>query len=266
MLDMVVNVGKARADSPFIPGALELARRERAFVTGLQVVAVYPSLLGQAEVAALIAAEERDARMRQEWWLELCRKAGVEGAWEVLRGIYVTSLAKRSQLADLLVCELPVRAPEAPAGFDELTRVLFADTSPMLLVPDTWTGTLSAQRVLIAWNGSGEAARAAKAALPLLEHATAVRVLDGTRVALPGIGPPPPPLREWLERHGIRAQWQHFEAERDTGRALLAEARGMQADLLVMGAWGRSRMSELILGGATRWMLDHASLPLLLTH
>ncbi|HWX67584.1 MAG TPA: universal stress protein [Rhodanobacter sp.] len=266
MLDIILNIDGANDDSFLLRSAMELARREHAFLTGLQIVAIYPSLLGVPDASMLLDAEEQDALARRPWWLDLCSKAGTAGEWEVIRGLYVASLAKRSQLADFVISTLSTEAHAVIAGVGELTRVLFADGAPMLLVPDAWQKPLQTRRVMIAWNGSGEAARAIKAALPLLMHAAEVHVLDGELDGLPGISPPSPPIRAWLRRHGIQAHWHPFDGGHDAGRILQAEATAMQADLLVMGAWGRSRMSELVLGGATRWLLDHALQPLFLAH
>jgi len=266
MLDIIVNIGSS-SSNPSLPGvALALAKRQHAFVTGLQLVAVCPSLMAIPDVIDALAVEEQAALDRRGWWLEQCRSAGVEGEWEVMRGISAQALAKRSRLADFLVGELKVSDPDAALGVDDVTRALFARASPMLLVPDIGGNALQAQRIVIAWNGSGEAAQAVKAALPLLAQASAIRVLDGERGGLPGISPPPLPLRGWFARHGIEAQWQPFPAEHDEGPALLAAARAFDADLLVIGAWGRSRLSELAMGGVTRWMLRNASLPLFLAH
>lgn len=266
VLDIIVNVG-GTSDNPSWPGAaLALAKRHGAFVTGLQVVAVCPSLMAIPDVIEVLAAEEQAALDRRDWWLQQCRNAGVDGAWEVMRGISAQALAKRSRLADLMIGELKVGDPDAALGADDITRALFVRSSPMLLLPDIGGDTLQAQRIVIAWNGSGEAAQAVKAALPLLAQASAVRVLDGERGGLPGISPPPLPLRGWFARHGIEVQWQPFPAEHDEGPALLAAARAFDADLLVMGAWGRSRLSELAMGGVTRWMLRQADLPLFLAH
>jgi nucleotide-binding universal stress UspA family protein len=74
------------------------------------------------------------------------------------------------------------------------------------------------------------------------------------------------PLRAWLARQGVTVEWERFDDSPHTGKALLDEARAMDADLLVMGAWGRSRLSELVLGGATRHVLDHTHLPVLMAH
>jgi nucleotide-binding universal stress UspA family protein len=266
MWDIMVNVGTLTEASPMVGGTLELARREGAFVTGLQIVAVDPTYLGTAEAVGILVAEEVDAEGRRDWWEALCSRHGVRGEWVALRGLYVAGLAQRSLLADLLVCTLPHGALDGPLTVREVTRVLFTGASPMLLVPEEWEGGLLAKRIAIAWNGSAEAARAVRAALPLLKHADEVLVLDGVHEGLRGVDPPALPLQTWLERHGVRVHWKHFEARPETGLALHYEAIAWRADLLVMGAWGRSRLSELVLGGATRWMLGHTRLPLLIAH
>ncbi|CAM5637331.1 bifunctional enoyl-CoA hydratase/phosphate acetyltransferase [Rhodanobacter lindaniclasticus] len=203
MLDIIVNIGQLSINPSWPGDALALARRLRAFVTGLQVVAVSPSLMAIPDVIRSLAAEEQEALGRQDWWREQCRHAGIDGEWEVIRGISARALAKRSRLTDFVIGELKVGDPDAALGFDDATRALFARASPMLLVPDLWHEGLQADRIVIAWNGSGEAAQAVKAALPLLLQASAVQVLDGERSGLPGISPPPLPLRPWFARHGI---------------------------------------------------------------
>ncbi len=264
MLDIIVNVDQTTTHSPWLGGALTLAHRLEAFLTGLHMVAVYPSMMAVPDVISLLAAEEKDALNRRDWWLDLCRKAGIRGEWEVIRGIRTAALAKRSRLADFVIGELRVSDPDAPAGFDEVTRALFAHAAPMLLVPDICHDGLRTDRIVIAWNGSAEVAQAVKVALPLLKQASAVQVLDGERSGLPGISPPPLPLRAWFQRHGIEVQWEAFPIEHDEGPALLAAAKAFRADLMVMGAWGRSRISEVALGGTTRWLLGHANVPLFL--
>ncbi|MDE2156309.1 MAG: universal stress protein [Xanthomonadaceae bacterium] len=266
MLDLIVNVDRMNDDLPAIRVGMAIAKKQAAFITGLHVVAVYPPIMVMPEAIAQLDTEERQARARSTWWHALCQRHDVKGAWEVVRGTYVPVLAKRSRLADFIITSLPVQAPDSPIGFDNITRTLFADAAPMLLVPDTWQGSTQPERVLIAWNGSGEAADAIKAALPLLRMAGTVRVLDGEIEGLPGVAPPPLPLRQWLSRQGVEVEWQAFHDRSDVGRALLDSARSMDAELLVMGAWGHSRISELILGGATRQVLEQTHLPLLLAH
>ena len=266
MLDLIVNVERMDDDAPANVVGMATARRLGAFVTGMHVVAVYPPIMTMPEAMALLDTEERAAQAHAGWWRSLCERYGVQGEWEVLRGSYVPILARRERLAQFIVTDLPVKNPDSPIGFDNITRTLFGDAAPMLLVPETWQGPATLERVLIAWNGSGEAADAVKAALPLLQRASKVRVLDGERAGLPGLAPPALPLRAWLARQGVTVEWERFDDSPNTGKALLDEARAMDADLLVMGAWGRSRLSELVLGGATRHVLDHTHLPLLMAH
>ncbi|MDE1893543.1 MAG: universal stress protein [Pseudomonadota bacterium] len=266
MLDLLVNIEEFDADAALIRNALALASRQQAFLTGLQLV---PEYFPPAEAAACTDdPEDRPsaAQARRQWWMQRCGHAGVAGEWEVRHRLHVDALAKRSQLADFVIGRLRAGGADGDSGYDEVIRALFAPSSPMLLLPDRWQGVLQARRVVIAWNGSGTVARAVKAALPLLQRAAAVHVLDGERRGLPGITLPPLPLRAWLQRHGVDAQWENFEGDPGAGRNLLDRAHQLDADLLVVGAWGRLRITELILGGATRWLLEHASLPLFIAH
>ena len=266
MLDLIINLDRLEDDAPACAVGLATASALGAFATGMHVVAVYPPVMAMPEALAMLDTEERAAQTFSARWDALCAQHGVQGEWEVIRGAYVPILAKRSRLAQFIVTELPVRNPDAPIGFDNITRTLFDDGAPMLLVPETWRSTAAPRRIVVAWNGSGEAASAVKAALPLLTRAEKVLVLDGERTGLPGLSPPPLPLRAWLDRHGVAVQWQRFDQGAHVGKALLDASRELSADLLVMGAWGRSRLSELALGGATRYVLDHTHLPLLMAH
>ncbi|MEI7037418.1 universal stress protein [Fulvimonas yonginensis] len=267
MYEMIINVDRMEDDAPAIGLGLAVAARQRAFVTGVHIVQQFPSVAAVPEALAIMEAEEESARRRDAWWRGLCDRAGVAGAWEVLRGLYVPVLAARSRMADLMVSPLPHGYADLPIGFDHVTRTLFAGGVPTLLVPERSEVAQAPQRVLVAWNGTGESTEAVRAALPLLREAGVVHLLDGRRSSLPDFGPPPLPLGDWLARQGVSVQrWHSFDPGGDAGAALLAEAEAMQADLLVMGAWGRSRLSELVLGGTTHHVLTNARLPVLVAH
>ncbi|SEI94935.1 universal stress protein [Frateuria terrea] len=266
MYEMIINVDHMREDVPAIQLGLAVARQQQAFAAGVHIVAQIPSVTAIPDALAILEAEEDSARQRAPWWDELSRRSNVQGSWEVYRGLYVTVLATRSRMADLLVCSAPGRQ-DLPIGWDNVTRTLFAGGAPMLLVPETYEVRGAPTRVLLAWNGSGESTEAIRAALPLLRSASEVRLLDGWRETLPGFGPPTLAVGEWLARQGVSVQQRHpFHPGEDAGAHLLREAETMRADLLVMGAWGRSRISELVLGGTTHHVLSHTHLPLLLAH
>lgn len=267
MFELLVNVENMRDDDPAVQAGMALASRHGAFVTGLNIVEVIPSTLGVPEVAAVLQLEEEEAKVRDPWWMEKCRKNGVAGAWEVIRGVYVPALARRSCMADITISRLPDAKSMLPSGMDYVTRVLFLSASPMLLVPSRCHEPIRLKRILVAWNSTQESMHALRASLPFLRDAEIVCMVDGSTNELPGIAPPPLPIRDWLTRQGVALQTvREFPAATCVGKALLEQARAMEADLLVMGAWGHSRIGELILGGTTRHVLEHAQLPVLLAH
>lgn len=261
MLEFLVDIGP-HAGAAFTDAVLSLARRLDAFVTGTQVLPTQPAVALSFE-ASLLEAEERSALARREGWLQRCAEAGVAGEWEVLRGEAASALARRSRLADLLWLEVSVAGGARDAHSPEPTRALLQAAAPVMLVPSTWQGDM-ARRIVIAWNGSAQAASAARSALPLLAQADEVCVLDGEQACLPGITPSPLPLRGWLQRHGIEPRWQAVDADRRPAESLEAVAERMRADLVVMGATGSVR-GDAWVHGSGRSRLEHVVRPLLLS-
>ncbi|WP_049621512.1 universal stress protein [Frateuria defendens] len=261
MLDVIVPIDPAADNKGLLRYAFALARQHGAFVTGLQVISIDPYLAALPEALAILDEEEQAALARRDWWLERCRAASVDGDWEVARGYFPRVVAHRTSLANLQLGRLPAKRGRASLGLDRLSRALFAGTAPTLLVPDGWRRASPARKVVVAWNGSAEAARAVQAAYPLLAAAAKVTVLAGE-------APGRLPLRDWLRRRGIAAHWQTLLASRSSsiGAALCDWTTESGADLLVMGAWGHSRTNELILGGTTRYAIGHSQVPLLLAH
>ncbi len=170
------------------------------------------------------------------------------------------SLAIRGRLADLIVA---AKSEPADGHISPLLEVALRETGrPVLIAPAKEVDDLG-RRVVLAWNGSAEASRAVALAHPFLERATEVVVVsvceDGP--VMPGGDE----LAAYLRWHGISAQTVNVEGTADTaGEILLAEADKGGADLLVMGAYSRSRMRRLIFGGATSDVLDQATLPVLM--
>ncbi|WP_298234480.1 universal stress protein [uncultured Azohydromonas sp.] len=147
--------------------------------------------------------------------------------------------------------------PGVPADFVE--TVALDSGRPVLSVPYAGRFTDVGQRVLIAWKPTRESARAVAAALPLLQ--------EGAEVHVASWGSDPHELEPLLRRHGIEAEY-HREgpAPHEIGDALLSLAADVSADLLVMGCYGHSRARELMLGGASRTVLQSMTVPVLLAH
>nr|AAC33476.2 unknown [Azospirillum brasilense] len=125
------------------------------------------------------------------------------------------------------------------------------------------------RRVLVAWNGSREAARAVADAMPILTAAKRVVVMAVNPKAGPaGIGDEPgADIAKHLSRHGCRVEATHIVTDQiDPGDTLLNTVADESCDLLVMGAYARSRVREQVLGGMTRYMLEHMTVPVLMSH
>ena len=260
MPELIVNVAEPAREAPLLDYAFNLARQWRAWLTGLCVIPVDALVMALHDPLGILAEEERDALADEAWWQARCSAAGVAGGWEVVRGVYRAVVAERASLADLVIGRLP----GWPASLQDASRrpaeTLVHGGCPIILVPDDWVARPTIGHVLLAWNGSAPAARAARAALPLLRLAARVTVLDGTA----GQGRVAAPLREWLRRQGVVGEWQPFRPGGEVGEAIHQEASRLCVDLLVQGAWGRRRTSERLWGGATRHALRHSRVPLLL--
>jgi nucleotide-binding universal stress UspA family protein len=142
---------------------------------------------------------------------------------------------------------------------------LFESGRPVLLSPPIAPKQIGAN-IMIHWNGSTEQARANALALPLLRLAGRVTVL--TVIGGQGVpGPSADQVRKQLRYNGIAAEPMSIELEgRSTGEAVLAAAKAQGCDLLVKGAFTRHRLRQMIFGGATSHIMQHADLPVLMTH
>jgi nucleotide-binding universal stress UspA family protein len=186
---------------------------------------------------------------------------GTSARWSELTGRRDELIPRKARVSDLAVFGAqPADSPELGGSIE---TTLVSSGRPMLLAPKG-VQTIG-DRIAIAWNGSAEATRALAYAMPFLEAASAVHVLTAetwrTRFEVPD------DLADYLEWRGIACERRPVAVEHEpVGAALLRAATEAGADLLVMGGYGHSRLGELVLGGATRHVLTHAHLPVLLAH
>ncbi len=170
-------------------------------------------------------------------------------------------VAQQSRLADLTIVPHP-EAGDDTSSSDALHAVLFDSGHPVLIAPPKTPETV-ATRICVAWNGTAESAAAVQAALPWLQLADAVRILSADEYQRSG--PLAPDLATYLALHGVQAELATFRpVDREVGAGMLAAAREFGADLLTMGAYSHSRLRQLILGGVTRHVLEHADLPVIM--
>ncbi|WP_421935489.1 universal stress protein [Phenylobacterium sp.] len=219
------------------------------------------AFLSASEIQRIFDAHEDEVRKTLETAqraLEGAAQAhGVASEWTDVAD--AAALAACARRADLLI--LP--AGDARTA-DALTPAALAMASgvPTLVVPPTAApGAIS--RVLVAWNGSRESARALHAAWPILRRADAVDVVI---VGRGRIGPDHL-LQRHLERHGVEPNLVEHDADDAlAGDILRREALERGADLVVMGLYGHTRLRELILGGVSRELLAGPPTPLFVIH
>ncbi len=185
-------------------------------------------------------------------------------SWETVDEFGPDLVAARGGAYDLIVVGRPLGGP---SNFDLLSveSAIFATGRPVLVVPPEPPERIG-ETVLVGWNRSGPAARAFHTAKALLlERAKKVRLLSVSTGAKQG--PPAEAISENLAWYGIQAEIRDLSPDyRSIGEVLLAEASAIGADLLVMGAFSRSRLRQLILGGVTQHVLSRASIPIFMAH
>jgi nucleotide-binding universal stress UspA family protein len=177
-------------------------------------------------------------------------------------------VAMRARVSDLVLLPHPYGKGKPPEAETVLESALFDGAAPVLLLPEGKLPDRIGRRVVIAWNEGREAMAAVRAAMPYLKSAEMVDiVIVDPPASSPDRSDPGGALCQMLVRHGCKAEVSVLARTMTrTCDILKRHMRDRDADLLVMGAYGHSRLREAITGGATRDMLEEAETPVLLAH
>jgi nucleotide-binding universal stress UspA family protein len=189
--------------------------------------------------------------------------AGVACEWRTIDGDTCDALIAEARRADIAVLPAPVAAPPYNTH-GSAVDVALGGGGPVLVMPASAGRTAIGHRVLVAWNGSRESARALREALPLFDPAAAITVLTirpkGADLA-PDAG-----LRRHLERLGFKPDMEVIGENEEAQVLIERRAQAIGADVIVMGLYGHPRLQEFVLGGASRGMLHGSTKPLLVAH
>lgn len=210
--------------------------------------------LERARVEQAAAEAERDFRAAA------AAAPAVRSDWSVAEASIDPGAAVRC--ADLVIAGQPEPDDAAQKAF--AGDLLLSAGRPVLFIPYVGRFDTLGQRVLLAWNGTREAARALADALPFLRRARAVNVVtfDASRAEGPRTD-----VALQLSRHGVKATLGRERVpDVEVGEQILSRAADLGADLIVMGAYGHSRVRERVLGGATRTLLESMTVPVLMSH
>jgi nucleotide-binding universal stress UspA family protein len=231
--------------------ALELARQHRAHVFGL-----WSTAQASSEPCPL-----------EQTFRERARQLQLSHECSPVAGNEAAILVLESRCHDLLV--IGQAAAHAgrfwPQPHHLLDRTLLKSGHPLIAVPRSGAFPGIGEHILVAWDGAREAARAVEDAMPILELAKQVTLV--TVDLRSGNALSADHLITLLERHGVRVSARGARSHGTAiGGVLLALARELGCDLLVMGGYGHSALREHLFGGATHFVLEHLNVPVLLSH
>ena len=278
--DILVHVPTERRTRPVIDASIPLASTFGAHLDAVATAYVSTSAAyvmdgsGAAAVAAIFEMEQEKAAKRAETALSIFKaeasKAGISCGWRVVADLpaeAAIAIGTAARLYDLSVVLQP--DPEHQAIDDVIsTELLLNAGGPALFIPYIFRGAFAAKRIGICWDGSQPAARALRDARPFLAKAD---TLYAVSIGAADSGAPDASLEKLvahLGRVGLRVKPVNLPARSgaDIQPSLLSFAADESLDMLVMGAYGHSRLREGIFGGVTREMLRTMTIPTLMSH
>jgi nucleotide-binding universal stress UspA family protein len=274
--DIMVHLDGSSEDEIRLEHGQFLASAGRAQLIGLftnqlpDLTVAMPMDGGAAAIQILTELQDqamRDGDAKAKWLKQ--RWADLQVPSELRRldesfGVLTGKVVKQARCADLFIATRPYGEAKSAAWPDLVEAVLFGSGRAMLLVPPGQHRQGPFETVLVAWNGSRESARALREGLGFIEQAsrTVVLVVDP-----PTDGMPCADLKAHLAHHNVVAEVVTAESEdRPIAEIILEEARRISADLIIMGAYGHTRLREQVFGGATRDMLTTSESPILVAH
>lgn len=301
--DIVVHLGPDARSLVRLDVAVGLAKAHDGRIVGVfakadpEVPRFWLAPMGETWVAELRAMVEKQVAASEAAFKTRMKQEGLPGEWRVMTGLPAAVMSVCARYGDLTVVG-QTDPDELAYGDPTPDRVVLGSGGPVLVVPYVGDVKPVGRRVLVAWNGTREAARAVRDALPILERAEIVIVY--------AVNPPDDrhlagaEICTHLARHGVKAEAAHtvLGAEGDAvapslstvgdfgfqehgawtlsrhpaigdigvGDALLNAVAENGIDLLVMGAYGHSRVRELILGGATQHVMKSMTVPVLMSN
>lgn len=269
---ILVHVTADAAGTRNLDAACLLAQTFDAHVEGVHVIDVnlIPSLaspyarIPQEVIDMRRKADENAAKKAKSSFQARMEKEGLSSEWRLARGEPRHEIARQARYADLVILAQADPEDTVASAISLPADVILLSGLPVLMTPAKEIKTLG-KRVLLAWNGSAQSARAAHDALPILKKSKDVMVLsvgkgDAGRLSADNIC-------AHLARHGVRVTADYAEdVSRPEEDVLLSAVKAHGADLVVAGAWGHSRLREMILGGVTKSLLQRAPVPVLFSH
>lgn len=271
---ILVQIDSGKRGSVRVEVAIRLARQHDAHLVALHALAPFEppgyvlAEMGPAIIEAQRLVAATDMVRTEGEFTKQVSAAGLRNVeWRTATDDPVDAVTLHARYADLVVIGQTDASDgsHVPADFPE--RLVLAAGRPVLILPSVGSFATVGKRILVAWNPSREATRAVTDAIPFLQladtvHVMAVNPKAGEHGTVAGAD-----IGLYLARHGVRVEVKtDHGAEIDVGNELLSRAADLDADLIVMGGYGHSRLKEWVLGGATRTILESMTTPVLMSH
>ena len=273
--DIIVNLSAGKSGKMVGDYAISVANRLEAHITGV-AIAFVPNIqragtayLSVEKIEALQRDNEAAAETIVEWFAAATASAGISAEKRILRANMSDAADQFGRIArrfDLAIVG-QVEPDGSPVQAMVCESTLFESGRPMIIVPYIQTAPLKLDRIMVCWDGSRPAARAIADAMPLLKRAGTIEVVSvtserGKQDEIEGAD-----IGHHLARHGLKVEVTRItRGELDVEDVLLSHAADSDADFMVMGGYGHSRLREFVLGGVTRSMLRTMTVPTLMSH
>jgi nucleotide-binding universal stress UspA family protein len=271
---ILVHLNDSRRAEKVLEPAAELAVRFNAHLIGLHVCSAVPASpipMASSALGSIVAAERRNSEAIAETFKRMTTGQPYVAEWQLQKVSHLNLAAvvmERGRAADLIVAGQTDPEWDLSPVMDFPEHLALESGRPVLVIPYAGRYPTIGRRVVVAWKSSRESARAVFDALPLLLGAETVHILEvKERPDDISTLAPDTSIAAALARHGMRPEVQtSIASEISIGDEILSRAADLDADLLVMGAYGHSRFRELVFGGTTRQIARHMTLPTLLSH
>ena len=273
--DILVHVDNFENSPARLRTAIKLAQNFNARLTGLYVI-FKPKFPAYAQAGISAETLENEAKLAKQQVKEAEKdfraatgKNGLQCEWRVEEGITAEIFSQQARYHDLAVVGQGHPDSYVFTGDREMPdHMILSCGRPVLVIPYVGDFETIGKHVIVAWDASPIAAGAVHDSLPFLKAAKSVTVLvvnpkggDYETGELPGAD-----ISAHLARHGVNVEADHMQSDLDPGNMLLSRAADTGADLIVMGAYGHARWTEIVFGGVTNHFLSHMTVPVLMSH
>lgn len=274
--DIAVYVDGTEATKARVTFAVALAKQHGAHLIGMAfaptaLLPLYGADVGFADMTEVLQSVKTQSANALDAFKASAATQGVSAEARLMQGMseeFPHDFAHGARHVDLAILGQPRDGDPLIGQYALVERCLFASGRPVIIVPASPEKLALKGTIVAAWDGSAEAARAINDALTFLQPAARVVLLVGvTADDEEERAPLTEDMIAHLKRHGVKAEAMRVKiSEGDVGRLLLATAKELAADMMVMGAFHHSRWREFILGGVTLTVLEEATIPLFMAH